>query len=926
MAGRAVEGGILEGLGRGQTIPMSADEHGNGIEHPDFRVKDHLASGGMGAVLEAEEATTLRPVALKVMHPEAMQSEEAQRRFLLEAQVMARLEHPNIVPMHVLKRDAQGRLFYTMKKVVGRDLQQILTAIRRGDQRAAEDFPLGRLLQIFQKLCDAIGYAHSKGVVHRDLKPANVMVGEFGEVLVMDWGLAKIIGQQEEAPSPAEVAGLDAELSDSQLQNSNLLDIGSGLTMDGALMGTPQYMAPEQAEGRVNEIDGRTDVWALGGILYAILTLHPPVTGKSLQELIGRIRTGEIASPTVFNSSRAAAQVLEVEPDFKLLHCPGRRIPSALAAIVRQAMQVHPGDRYPTAEALREDVEAWQNGYATAAEKAGLFREFGLLLWRHKLVTLGVVALLALAIGFGLKLRRSLAQRENALVELRSSIPLLLADIDDLIAAGKTDLAHERIDQCIKLIPDRASLYLQKGRIYQSALQFEPAIEQFNKALELSPDDAVKKELALTQGLLDPGRSEEERINLLRDHLVSARRFSELGAVNAARDRIAKARSEQLARWRQTMVNQGAPESVASRLDLQNGTRLALTDLKADIRSLDFLKGIPLQVLHLDTTNGLRMDPLKGMPLEELHLNGPAVLDLSPLKDSPLRSFVLFESRVRDFSFLAGKALDRVKIPAHELKSIDFLKDAPLRHVDLRENPELVDFTALTGKPLHELWLGGSGVTNLEFARGMPLKILHLDNCKLSDLSPLKGAPIERLFLNSTRVTDLTPLAGAPLTELWGGGLLTSLNGLQGAPLTSLLVGGRQIVDLSPVRDARIRRLVLEDTSVSDLSPLAGQPLESVNIAGTPVSDLRPLASSRLKYLDCKKTPYLTDLTGLEQCPNLELIVLPRRQLNLDPIRKLPNLKKLSYGHPPDSDWNRVAPVEQYWPIYDKWRRTRVFK
>ena len=386
---------------------MSVDEHGNSIEHPDFRVKEHLASGGMGAVLEVEEATTLRPVALKVMHPNAMQSDEAQRRFMLEAQVMARLEHPNIVPMHVLKRDAEGKPFYTMKKVVGRDLQQIISAIRKGNLRTAEDFPLARLLQIFQKICDAIGYAHSKGVVHRDLKPANVMVGEFGEVLVMDWGLAKIIGQDEDEPSIAESTDITTELSESQLANSDLLDVGAGLTMDGALMGTPQFMAPEQAEGRVNEIDGRTDVWALGGILYAILTLHPPITGKSLEELLSKVRTGEIAPPTVFNSSRAAAKQVRVDPNFKLLHCPSLKIPAALSAIVKQAMQVEPDHRYPTAEDLREDVEAWQNGYATAAERAGMFKELALLLWRHKLAAIGACLIIALAVGFGLRVRDS---------------------------------------------------------------------------------------------------------------------------------------------------------------------------------------------------------------------------------------------------------------------------------------------------------------------------------------------------------------------------------------------------------------------------------------------------------------------------------------------------------------------------------------
>jgi len=906
---------------------MSADEHGNSIEHPDFRVKEHLASGGMGAVLEVEEATTLRPVALKVMHPNAMQSEDARSRFMLEAQVMARLEHPNIVPMHVLKKDAEGKPFYTMKKVVGRDLQQIISAIRKGHVRTAEDFPLARLLQVFQKICDAIGYAHSKGVVHRDLKPANVMVGEFGEVLVMDWGLAKIIGQDEAEPSVEDSTDLGAELSESQMANSDQLDVGAGLTMDGALMGTPQYMAPEQAEGRVNEIDGRTDIWALGGILYSILTLHPPVTGKSLQELLSKVRTGEIVSPTVFNSSRAVGKKLKVNPDFKLLHCPSLKIPSPLAAIVQQAMQVDPDDRYPTAEDLRGDVEAWQNGFSTAAEDAGMFKELGLLLWRNKLVTLEVMAILSLAIFFGMRVRASLVQTENALIELRSSIPLFIADIDGLIAAGDYDAAHDRLDQCIKLIPDRSSFYVRKGWLYQSSLKFDEAMEQFTKALQLQPDNEdAMDELTFTKDISKTVPLDKPDLQRLADRLMETRRFSEISQVNSAIQQFDELRSGQLEDWRRQMIVNGATEEIAKELKLRPELSLAL--LKGNVASLNFLKGIPLETFHIKTTSAIDLKPLQDMPLKILRLRTPALTDISPLKGMQLREFTLWEGRVSDFSVLEGMLLENVTIEAHNLTSIDFLADAPLTYLTVQRNSELTDFSLLQGKKITHLNIFDTGAADLEFTRGMPLKRINIERTKITSLEPLAGTSLEWLDMNTTQVTNIAPLKGVPLGRLSLNRLVSDLSPIGGAPLYHLYApGNQQLHDLTPLRDARLRELIVWGTSVSDLSPLAGQPIKILAVSKTRVADLRPLAGMPLVELSIQQCKYLSNLTGLETCEQLEYIILPNRQLNLDPIRKLPKLKKLRYGQPPQgAKWDNVPPVEEYWPAYDKWRRTVRFK
>ena len=249
-----------------------------------------IARGGMGAILSATDQTLDREVAMKVMLLEDEASSTSRQRFLREALVLARLEHPNIVPIYEMGRNAQGQLFYTMKLVKGRTLQAILTAIKQGDAATIEHYTLDRLLTIYRKVCDAMAFAHHQRIIHRDLKPENVMVGEFGEVLVMDWGLAKHLDDERHAKTEAEraqaIEGFK-ELSDSQLAAGE-----SGLTMDGSVMGSPQYMPPEQAEGRLADIGTHSDIYSLGGILYAILTLRPPVEGRKVAEVLDNVKSG----------------------------------------------------------------------------------------------------------------------------------------------------------------------------------------------------------------------------------------------------------------------------------------------------------------------------------------------------------------------------------------------------------------------------------------------------------------------------------------------------------------------------------------------------------------------------------------------------------------------------------------------------------
>jgi len=420
-----------------------------------YKMGGMVAKGGMGMVLNAKDLNIRRTVAMKVMLDPKTAAEDKILRFILEAQVTGQLEHPSVVPVHELGVDAHDNVFYTMKLVKGVTLQDIVSGIRDGDPDIIAEYPLTKLLNIFLKVCDAIAFAHTKGVVHRDLKPENIMVGDYGEVLVMDWGLAKILAkdegermkdenEQEALGSGAEItrgardsveqkpgwpmspaAGpsdpsdrsdrSDADFAEFAIDSLKSDDVGQALmTMDGQIMGTPLFMAPEQAHGRISQIDSTTDIYSLGAILYNILTLHHHVEGKTVQQILLKISKGDIAPPTVYNSSTTttAAAQREEKPKLKTIRdaaslakraaqssmakrkaeraektpelpalprCPGNRIPSSLSAVTMKALALNQDNRYQSVKQLQTEIEKHQGGFATEAEEAGLWTQLMLL-------------------------------------------------------------------------------------------------------------------------------------------------------------------------------------------------------------------------------------------------------------------------------------------------------------------------------------------------------------------------------------------------------------------------------------------------------------------------------------------------------------------------------------------------------------------
>ena len=278
-----------------------------------------IARGGMGSILEARDLKLSRTVAVKVLLPDSDADEAMKLRFIREATVLSRLAHPNIVPIHEVGVDNQKRLFFSMKMVKGRSLAQVLDQLRQqpktaerildelreGKAETRHEYTLARLLMAFRKVCDAMAFAHSMGVLHRDLKPENIMVGEFGEVLVMDWGVAKILASPE---TDRAVPGVMPESDARQV----------AATRHGAVIGTPHFMSPEQARGEVTEHDERSDIFSLGAVLYAMLTLRPPVNRSTMVEDLRQIAVSRTPRP---GGSKESSGTPSPPPAQALAHC-----------------------------------------------------------------------------------------------------------------------------------------------------------------------------------------------------------------------------------------------------------------------------------------------------------------------------------------------------------------------------------------------------------------------------------------------------------------------------------------------------------------------------------------------------------------------------------------------------------------------------
>ena len=374
-----------------------------------FRIVRPHARGGLGAVFVALDSELDREVALKQILDDRADDPSSRFRFLIEAQITGGLEHPGIVPVYGLGAYGDGRPYYAMRFIRGDSLKEAIDDFHAGASSSpvgSRDLALRKLLRRFMDVCNAIEYAHSRGVIHRDIKPANIIVGKHGETLVVDWGLAKPMGRVEPGTETGERLLMPSSAS------------GNSETLPGSALGTPAYMSPEQAEGQLERLGPRSDVYSLGATLYCLVTGKPPFAGDVV-DVIRAVQEGEFRPPRQLDPS--------LEP--------------ALEAICLKGMAHRPEDRYASCRALADDLDRWMADEPVSAWREPLVRRARRWARRNRTpVTAATVALVAGVVG----LAAVLAVQTRAKAELATAN----ADLSRSRAAvqARYDLAVDAIE------------------------------------------------------------------------------------------------------------------------------------------------------------------------------------------------------------------------------------------------------------------------------------------------------------------------------------------------------------------------------------------------------------------------------------------------------------------------------------------------
>jgi Leucine-rich repeat (LRR) protein/tetratricopeptide (TPR) repeat protein len=893
-----------------------------------YEQQSTIGKGGMGEIVICVEHNTRREVAMKRMLPTGAAHAKQRARFVEEAQVTAQLEHPNIVPVHELGRDADGAIYFTMKLVKGRSLSEILIDARD----SAESHSLVELLQIFLKACDGVAFAHSRGVVHRDLKPANIMVGDFGEVLVMDWGIARIVGHDETA---------DEETIQTDRQDTDLPGMH---TMAGQIMGSPSYMPPEQASGEIDKIDHRSDIYSLGAILYTILTLKSPVEGETAKAMIDTVIAGDIQPP----EQRA----------------PGRDIPRELSAVVMKCLGRFRGRRYASVPELQRDVRLYLGGRSVSAAPDTFRQALVKLIKRNKAVSVSIAAaamvLIVLGAVFVIRVR---SERDAALAAQRDRRTTALTASEELgrqaVSAadeGRFSVADERADAAVEIMPDGPWGHYTLGVVAFEKKDLAGARSHMEKALSLDPfhepsrvflDNvlAATDQLARLEKLVAGAEESTDWRSLVfaGDTLMAAGRHPQACKVyNRAEELIASQPAvpdnvrldlkDSLARANGSVKMKGFYESVshlpvdkqAERLEAElkeiygpwlqievtienhslSGLYIAANE--GQVPWLDPLRGLPLVELDCSGTNVADLAPLKGMPLKSLDISKTKVTDLAPLKGMALTSLHCRGIEVADLSVLAGMPLEKLSIPGATITDMDLLEGMSLTELDVRDCRVLQgDLSVLAGMKLTGLKLAGcSSLTSLKGVEGMGLTELSLKDCQSlqGDLSALAGMKLTRLVLaGCSSLTSLKGVERMPLTELTlsdcsslQGDLsalegmklisldvrncssLTSLKGIEGMPLTSLELQECTSLqgDLAVLKGMKLTELNLGFSfGLTGLEGVEGMPLTRLDLTnhGSLLGDLSALKGMKLVELILNNCSGLTSLKGLEGMPLTKL-------------------------------------------------------
>ncbi|MFO1031241.1 MAG: bifunctional serine/threonine-protein kinase/formylglycine-generating enzyme family protein [Planctomycetota bacterium] len=493
------------------------------LDEQRYAIETEVGKGGMGAVMRIHDQHLNRRLAMKVLlERSAPRDEEEKRlshqllgRFLEEAQVTSQLDHPGVVPVHELGLDQRGKVYFTMRLVKGYTASFVFGLARQ----ESEGWTTTRALEVILKVCDTMAYAHDKGVLHRDLKPANVMVGRFGEVYVMDWGLAKVLGQADRHDLRIRKdEGTGASRIESARQRDEESDAGSSVvSMDGQQLGTPSYMAPEQA--RSESLDQRADVYAIGAMLYELLTGRVPYVVPGVRKPAYRILDDVVEGPP--------KRIEEIE----------KGVPAELVAIVEKAMARDREERYPNVLALAADLRAFLAQRVVKAYRTGALVEMKLWVRRNRALASSLAAAVLILVAGIVGTSLYAAENKALLVEARNSEQK--AKDQEAFAKQQEQIATASKNQIAGLLTE-AQAEAEKNRIFADVAKLAEA-----KRLEADLYPAFPDKVpALEAWLRDFGEPLAERLPELEAALVALR-----AKAKPITDEQRKLAREQHARW-----------------------------------------------------------------------------------------------------------------------------------------------------------------------------------------------------------------------------------------------------------------------------------------------------------------------------------------------------------------------------------------
>ncbi|MFO1000692.1 MAG: protein kinase [Planctomycetaceae bacterium] len=716
------------------------------IEYGRYRILQLLGKGGMGAVYLAMDSQLNRKVALKIPFFNAKEEPKRAERFIREARSAASLHHPNICTVFDAG-DVNGRPFITMAYIVGTPLEDLFEEDRL--------LPVHSAVEIIRKMAVALQKAHDQSIVHRDLKPANVMITPDGEPVIMDFGLAKLVGETDAKEAR--------------------------LTKDGAILGTPRYMAPEQVNGDQNAIAPATDVYALGVMLFELLTGRAPYSGSLLSVL------SQIASAPVPNAKDLRSDIDE-----------------QLNTICRKAMAKAAIDRFATMDDLEAALSLWASvssgsisnesrirsvefpgtvdGRMTTISGAMRSKTSGRKLGSHTLdgrngrsLTSGTnemshaSSVIAEAQSIRSPQSRVLAPIRFLLADSGRIVTLLSAIAGVIILAliAAIALGHWKRDSSLEkdavvavsrsetkdattnpakinnttlvaVPPLRPSLSASDATP-SKVLEFQrPEFGEWSKSVRMMPAHRQVEEVTRKLKELNPG------FNGVLEPIFVGDAVTELTFITDAVTDISPVRAlEKLS----TLRCSGS------------------SHFSGTLQDLAPLSGLKLQALSCYGTMVSDLTPLMGMPLASLHCQNTSVSDLSPLEGLPLRVLFCGWTRISSLSPLQGMNLSSLDCGTTNVSDLSPLVNMPISHLEFGQT-KVQDISPLKEMPLQFLYFGGSPVSDLSPLAGMPLLSLDFARTKIEDISALKGMPLQYLNFVGSPVSDLSPLEGMPLREL----------------------------------------------------------------------------------------------------------------------------------------------------------------